>query len=861
MSAEVAAAATALHRPRRLPLALRLAMRELRSGLSGFTVFMLCIALGVASIAGIGSLAGALQTGLERQGQEILGGDVTLELVHRRGTAEQRDFIAARGTSSEIAVLRAMARPAQGGSPAMVQIKAIDGAYPLYGRIKLAAPGATPPPTTAVLRQTGTAAVDPILLSRLGLKVGDSLRIGTADIRIVATVESEPDRLAGRLEFGPRVLMSIATLETTGLIQPGSLINWRYLLGLERPDAAALQAVRAQVNERFPDGGFQIRDRRDPSPRLRRAIDHFAQFLTLIGITTLLIGGVGVANAISTYLARKRETIAAFKCLGAGSGIVFTTYLVQILLLAGAGTALGLAVGALLPVVIAALYGDALPVALALDLQPLALAFAALYGLLTALLFVLWPLGLARDIKPALLLRQTVSGERRLPRWTYIAASVICALGLGGLAVASADRKLLSAYAVLGIAAVFVVYFGFGFLIERMARRLPRPRIPELALARSNLAGPGALGRTVVLSLGASLSLLAGVAVVNTSLTAELAQSLPDNAPSYFILDIAQDQKDRLETLVHERVPGAALHMAPMLRGRIVEVKDTPAEEVKAGPEARWVLNGDRGLTYSDTVPEGSTLVKGEWWPKDYDGPPLVSFEAEIANGLGLAIGDTVTVNVLGRNVVAKVANLREVDWESLSINFVMVFSRNALAGAPFNLLATVGLPRDLPAETEGRMVQTLVETFPAITAIRVRDALDSLKSVLDRVMVAIRAAGGLTLITGAVVLAGALATAQRRRVREAVIFKTLGATRRRIVTAHLIECTVLAFLTGVAALGLGTLGAYLALKFAMDSEFTFSWPAVLQALGFAVALVLAFGAVGTWRTLSARPAQYLRAG
>lgn len=857
MSVDVATGAPAAPARWTVPLVASLAWRELRSGFSGFTVFVLCIALGVAAIAGVGSLAGALQAGMERQGRAILGGDITLELVHRQATPQQRALMEKHGRVATQALLRAMARPASGGTPAMVQIKAVDVSYPLYGAVRLVDAEGREVPIQAI-GQGNVIAVDPLLLSRLGVKVGDSVRIGSAEARILATVAEEPDKLSDRLQFGPRVLMSQATLQATGLIQPGSLINWRYLVATGS-DSAGLASLRDAIEQQFPDAGFTIRDRRDPSPRLRRAIDRFADFLTLVGVTTLLIGGVGVASAISTYLARKRDVIAIFKCLGATGNVIFAIYLLQVLMLAGGGIAAGLAVGASLPALVAALYGHALPIALVLEPQWGALGLAAVYGLVTALMFVLWPLGLARGLKPRLLLRQEVAGERRWPGRLYVAASAACALALGALAVGASQRPLLSLYAVLGIAAVFAFYFGLGLLIERAARGMGRPARADLTLARASLAGPGALVRSVTLALGASLSLLAGIAVVNTSLEAELQRGLPRDAPSYYILDVGQNQRDRLIALVKDNFPEAELRTAPMLRGRIVRLAGVPAEQIKAADEARWVLNGDRGLTYAETLPEGSTLVAGAWWPKDYSGPPLVSFDDEIARGLGLSIGDTVTVNVLGRNVDARIANLRAVDWESLAINFVMVFSPNALAGAPFNLLATIGLPEDIAVEREGRMLRELAEAFPTVTAIRVRDALQVFESIVAQVMTAIRAAASFTLLTGAVVLASALATAQRRRMREAVIYKTLGATRRRIVSAHLIEYALLGLLTGICALALGTLGAYLALKFPMHADFTFSPLAVAEALGLALVLVLVFGAIGTWRALGARPAEQLR--
>ncbi len=836
-----------------LPLILRLALRDLRAGLSGFAVFVACIALGVAAIAGIGSLAGALKGGLALEGQIILGGDVAADLVHRQLSAQERAFLAPQGTLSEVATLRAMARSAGAKRDALVRIKAVDAAYPLFGAV--AASGGAP----ESYKQTGTALAERLLLERLKIKVGDSVRIGTADIRIAGILVREPDQLSARPSFGPRLLMSLATLKSTGLIQPGSLIRWRYRVRLADASPAQLTGFRIALETQFPDAGFAIRDRRDPNPRIRRVIDRFSQFMTLAGIATLMIGGIGVANAIAAYLARKRTTIAAFKCLGASGSTIFRIYLTEVMLLAGAGTAIGLAVGALFPAAAIVVAGEELPVQLQTGPQLLALLLASFYGLLTALVFVLWPLGRARDVPAALLMRQTVSGEAARPRLPYLAASALCALALAGTAVAGADSRVLALWAVGGLGVLFAFYLGVGYGIERVARALPRPRTPELALARASLSGPGGLARPVALSLGTALTLLAAVSLVNNSLTVDFQTHLPDDAPSYYLLDIPRAEIDPFTALVAELEPKARLERAPMLRGRIVRLNGKLPRDVKAAPNARWVLNGDRGLTYAAEVPEGSKLVQGEWWAKDYSGPPLVSFEADIAHGLGLKIGDTVSVNVLGRTVEATIHNLREVDWESLAINFVMVFPPSTLAAAPHNFLATIRLPDEAREAREARLTHAIGERYPAVTAVRVRDAIDAFRDIAERVMTAVRAAGGVTLLVGAIVLAGALSVAHPRRTRETVIFKTLGATRRRIVTAHLLEYALLALAAGLSAAGLGAFAAWAIVTQVMEMTFSFSWAAVIQPIALAAVLVLAFGAMGTWHILGVSPARQLR--
>jgi putative ABC transport system permease protein len=843
---------------RGLPLALSLALREQRNGLKGFYVFIACVALGVAVITGVGALADALRESFERQGEALLGGDVALARPHRPAEGAERDWLWRQGRVSEVATMRAMARRPDGAEQALVEVKGVDAAYPLVGSVALSGGLSL---DDAIGRQPG-AAVDPILLERLNLKLGDRISLGTAQVPIRATIEAEPDRLTERLTIGPRVLVSLPTLKSTGLIEPGSLVRWRYALKLDGGAGASdagLIAFRERAKQGLPEGGFTLRDRRDPSPQLSKALERLRQFLTLVGLTALLVGGVGVANAVATYIDRRRKVIAAFRSIGATSRVIFGVHLLQVLLITGIGILLGIALGFLIPVSLMTLLGDALPIQADLTVTPRSILTAIAYGLLVSLLFTLWPLGRAELVRAGVLFRDEVAPERILPRWRIIALTLAAAGALAGFAIFTSEARWLAFYYCLGVVGVFAVFLGLGTAITWGARRLSRPRWPELALAIGNLGAPGGLTRSVVLSLGAGLSLLVTVALVDHSIVVELTSRLPGNSPNYFILDIKRSEIDAFNALVAHEAPAAKVQEAPMLRGRLIRLGDRPVEEVKAPPEAAWVLNGDRGLTYATQVPEGSKIVAGTWWPADYDGEPLVSFEADIAKGLGLKIGDEVTVNVLGRNVTARIANLREVKWESLSLNFVMIFSPNTLAGAPHNLLATVTLPKDAPLAAEAKLAQDIGRAFPASTAIRVKDAIDAFSAIFGRVMIAVRAAGSVTLLAGALVLAGALATAQRRRIQQAVILKTLGATSWRILRSHLLEYLVLAVLTSLIALLIGGIAAYCVLTLAMEVDFVFSAVAAAEALLLATLLVALFGGYGTWRVLKAPPVPYLR--
>jgi putative ABC transport system permease protein len=832
-------------------------LRELRAGAARLSIFVLCIALGVAAVAAIGSLSASFDEALARQGRLLIGGDLSFELIHRQADSAERAALESLGEVSESASFRAMARSTEGKS-ALVEVKAVDNAYPLYGDVSITRAERPGP----VWRNPDVVLVERTLLDRLNLDVGSKIAIGDATVTIAGILGEQPDRLADRLAYGPKLLMSRDTLAHTGLVQPGSLIRWTYRVKLPKArsaDKEFLAETRNDIEKQFPQSGFAIHDWTDPAPSLRRDADRFTQFISFVGLTALLLGGIGVGNAIRSYMAKKREVIATFKCLGATSRLVLLVYLIQALLLASVGIAIGLLIGALTPALLAALYADALPITLAVEPHPMPLIAAALTGLLTMVLFVLWPLGRAASVSPAVLMRAHLTEERESSPWPYAVGSAVAGIALFALAIAASEERAITASISAGIVLAFLLLTGFGLLVQRLAAKLRRAKPASLALAIASIGGPGSLARAIAVSLGLGLGLLVATALIHRALLKEIEGNIEADAPAYYFVDVEESDIGKFGDTVKAIVPDAKLDDAPMLRGRIVALKGVPAERVEADPDARWVLSGDRGLTYTDAVPPASTLVEGTWWPKDYSGPPLVSFDAELAKGLGLKLGDTITVNILGRNVDAKIASLRKIDWESLAINFVMVFSPNTLAGAPHRALTTLELPKGTDPALEGKVIQALSERFPLVTAVKVGDIVAAAKELLAKVMTAIKATAGVTLLIGAAVLAGAIAAGQQQRKYLAVLYKTLGATRWRIVSAELLEFGLLGLATALLSVLIATITAWALCKWAFDVTFVFSPLAVFETVLLALALVLAVGALTTWRVLSVKAAPYLR--
>lgn len=839
-------------------LPLRFALREMRGGLRGFYVFIACIALGVLSIAGIGSLAASLADGLSRQGQTILGGDLSFTLIQREASPDEMAFLQRHGTVSRAATLRAMART-QGGEATLVELKAIDGAYPLFGAVALEPAGAL---TTALAEHDGAfgAVADPTLLARLNIAPGAKVTIGSATFEIRAALAGEPDKLAGGISFGPRLMVSDAALRATGLIQPGSLVHWHYRLRLHgNAGDGAMRAAQSEARTQLPEAGWDVRTRANVSPRLEQNVDRFTQFLTIVGLTALLIGGVGVGNAVKSHLDRRRDTIATMKALGAGGRRVFAIYLTQVMLMAVIGGIIGAALGAMVPFAVSWTVGALIPFPIVPALHPADLLLALLYGLLTALAFALWPLGRAHDVPVGALFRDVVTPQTGRPRLIYVAMTAAAAAALTALAVLLAYDRRVAAIYVATAAAVFFALRLVGVLLMMLAARMPRARSTSLRMAVANIHRPGALTPSIVLSLGLGIALLVTVIEIDANLRRQFSAELPARAPSFYFLDIPADQGSAFGAYLRTKAPAARLEEVPMLRGRIISAAGIRAEDLKPDDESRWVLQSDRGLTYAREVPEGSRLVEGEWWPADYDGPPLLSFEKRIADGLGLKLGDPVTVNVLGRNITARIASLRRVDWQSLSINFVMVFSPSTFRAAPHTGLATLTFPDGGTPAQEGALIRAVAADYPMVTTVRVKEALEAIGALVANLVLAIRGASAITLIAAALVLGGALAAGHRTRVYDAVILKTLGATRARVVGAYTIEYLLLGGATALFGVASGSLAGWLIVTELMHLRFVWAPLPALEATLAAVAVTVVLGLTGTARALGQKPASLLR--
>jgi putative ABC transport system permease protein len=655
-------------------------------------------------------------------------------------------------------------------------------------------------------------------------------------------------------------MTSLEALDRSGLVTRGSLVEYAYKVRLPgHVDNARLKAVMEAAEQAHPEAGWSIRTSANAAPALSANITRFSQFLTLVGLAALIVGGVGVANAVRAFLDSKRSVIATFKCLGAPGSLIFLVYLTQIMLIALIGIAFGLAVGIAIPFVAIGFLKGVLPVAAHASIYPSALGLAAVFGILTALTFAVLPLGRTRDVPATALFREQGFEIGIWPRTAYLVTTAILVLLLALLAVATADDRKIALIFVGAITFAFVLLRVVSQAIQWLARRFPSVRSTPLRLAIGNIHRPGALTPSVVLSLGLGLALLVTLALIDGNLRREVADSIPERAPNFFFVDIQNDEVAPFKTLLAKEAPKGEVITVPMLRGRIVELNGTDVSELKdVPPGGRWVLHGDRGITYAAAAPENAQITEGKWWPANYDGKPLVSFSADEAHDLGLKIGDTLAVNVLGRKITATIANFRRVKWETMSINFVMIFSPNTFAGAPHAWLATLTDPSATTA-AEGAILRAVTNRFPTITTIRVKDAIDVVNTLIGQLATAIRAASAVALIASVLVLAGALAAGNRARTHDAVVLKTLGATRRTLIRAFSYEYLILGLVTAAFALFAGGVAAWyiVARIMVLPSHFLPSVAATTVAI--ALVVTVGVGLAGTWRILGRKAAPVLR--
>ena len=823
-------------------MAIRLALRDLRGGLSGLGLLWLCLAVAIAGLASVTSLASSVDRAIADNGRQLLGGDLMVSVAQRPANEEERLAIEGLGRASKSVTTRAML-VAPNGRSLLSELSGVDAAWPLAGKIEWSAGRRPAGNEIAIGREVA---------ERLEVGVDDQLRVGRAAYRVSGIINKAPG--ASGFALAPPSVMDEAGLAASGLIQPGSISSTSYRIVL--PDGVDTEATGKAFQRQFPEGGWRAITREESGSGTRRFIDRLGQMLLLVALSALAIGGLGMSSAAAAFAASRRPSIAILKLVGAERRTVDTMLLAEIGLIASLAILVGLVVGAFAPAVVSKLTEGMLPVTPDSGPQWLALGEAALFGILISFAASWRMVANAGETRPARLLRGDV-GNGEPMRWRTYLLPVVALVLASAIAIGGASDPVFAAMGVGAIALLCGLFALIGIAVRRIARGAKHLGGPVTRLGIAALDRPGAATGRLAVSLGLGLTLLVTLAASASSILAEIDTSIPRRAPALFLVDIPRIEEQRFRGMVGKEVPGAELRLVPSLRGPVTAVNGVRVTDMKQIPEGAWILRGDRGLTFARDLPPANRIVAGKWWPKNYRGEPQISIDVDAATALNLKVGDRMTVSILGRPIEARIASFREIDWRSFGFNFAIIFAPGALEQAPYTMMATVApVAQGSTASLERRLTQEL----PMISAIRVADVVAEVKTLLESIDGAVRIATAFAIMMGMIVLAGSVVATRRQRARDIVLLRLVGATRGEVARSQLIEFALLSSAVALAALSAGAIAANLVVTRVFEMPFGPDWASLaLIPLG-SIFLAIVAALVAALPALNARPAEGLRA-
>ncbi len=837
----------------RASLYLRYMVRESRGSGGRLIFFVVCLAVGVAAVVAVAGLSSSMDGSLRAKARELLAADLVVESRQPLPDELSRwmPSDARRADIREMVTVVAAGSGPSAGTSRLAELKVVDGDYPFYGKLET-----EPARALGELLAGDATVVAEELLGQLELSVGDALRVGGVDFRIAAVLLSEPDKVnVSFTSIAPRVFLSGESLARTGLETRGSRILYRALLKL--PDASSadsVKAVAAAIRREHPDPLISVETYAEAQPMLRAGIDRAEQFLGLVALLSLLVGGIGVAQTVRAWLAGRMESIAVLKCLGVRPREVVALYLGQTALLGLLGSLIGVAVGVAAQWVAPKLVGGFLPTEFVDPWQLAAMLRGTLLGTSVAVLFSLPALLAIRQVPPARVLR---SDADPLPVSPAVRFGIPVVLVAGVFATALVQsRSALIAAEFTGLLVVVFVMLGLAALaLSRFASKLPRGvgrvwvRHGLTALGR-----PGAATLGAITALGMGVVVVLAMYLIETRLSAQFDADVPQDAPTAFLVDIQPDQWGAIRTLLEEE--GAlSVNSAPMVSSRLESIDGVPVEEVARNMpnSSRWVFTREQRLSYMDELPEGNRVIAGELW--GLDDRPEVSVERDYADDLGVDVGSTLVFDVQGVPLEFTVGSIRTVDWQTFGINFFIVVEPGVLDEAPQFRVATVRLPEG----SEQRLQDRLVAGFPNVTLIRIREILDKVVAVLGQAGLGVRLLGAFTIAAGILILAGVVSAGSIRRGREVALLKTLGMTRGGVVAVYAVEYGLVGLVAGV----IGTVGGGLVSWAVLTHWMGIPWepPTTILAVSVfgTVLLAVVAGIAASTSALTRRPVEVLR--
>jgi putative ABC transport system permease protein len=833
----------------------RMALRELRRGRRRFVFFLLCIAVGVAGLVGVKGFNANLQSALLKEARTLMAADLKMSVNKPADEQQQNTLTTLKQRGIQVVHVTetvSMAVNPVNQESQLVEVKAVEPGYPFYGALEMNPAG----PLT-----DETALVGADLLDKLGLKAGDTLKLGSAAFPIAGVITKEPDRVTAGFGVGPRVMVTQGGLARAKLIQLGSRQSESYLFRLTSDQQ--VQQVRADLQAAFEGNKPRLADFREAQPQIKRFLDRMTSFLSLVSMVALLVGGLGVANATRVFIQQKLDAIAVMKCLGATNRKVAAVYLTQMLMLSLAGSILGVALGFGIQILMPKVVGNFLDLSLEITLSPVVALQGLLVGLLTSVLFTLLPLTSIADVKPALVFRREMAEPQNRPplRTRTREGALLAAVGLG-LALISAwvsGSVRWGFWFMGGLAAAVLLLWGAAALMVRLTRAIKVPR--KWLTVRQGLASlhrPGSQAGAVVLALGVGVTMVLAIFLLQRGLMREVQLASPAGAPNMFFLGLQTPEVPEFVKLM-KADPNVAEVPAPipLVRGRLLKVNGQTAGQLNLTQEEERWFNYQFNLTFSQPLPPGSELLAGRWWtPEEYESRPLASVEQEAANRLHLTVGSTVEMDLEGGNPVkAEVMNIRRTTDFRAGGSFNFIFSHGGLKDVPVTYLAQA---RVQPAAA-GAVQKSLMAKFPALTVINLNEVLETVGSVMDRIALVIRFVAGFSVAAGLIILASSIAATKFRRTREAVLYKTLGATRRKVWQIFAMEYAALGLVAGIVGAGLSAVAAWGVLRWVMEVKYVPEVMPLLAGVGITVVLTVAVGVLSTLDVLAARPLQVLR--
>jgi putative ABC transport system permease protein len=835
-----------------------MAAREMRASWQRLLFFFVCIAIGVGAIVALRSVIQSVRLTFAGEARSLITADAIItsnQALKPELSAKIDERLRAAGAQSIQSIeLATMARPADrsDGRARMVELRAVEAGFPYYGTMKLAG---DVPYDHQLLENFGVL-VRPELLAQLDVRVGDRLTIGGRPFTIRGVIQSEPGRRLGAFSIGPRVFVDLEDLRETGLLGFGSRASMQRLLKVPEPAFDQLiVALRADVANEFA----RVRSYKATEDDIGEDFERAENYLSLVGLVIVILGGIGVSSVTRVFVQQKMRSIAVLKCVGARSSQLLAIYVAQVAVLGLAGSLLGVLLAGAAMLVIP-LYVSTPGVEIVYGLTVPAVTQGLGIGLLVSLLFSLVPLLDVRHVKPSLLLRDEARVHR--PDATQIAVTLLVLSGLVALTVWQAGSLRIGSVVAGGLAATAIVLHLAGTLLIRAIRPLARSRSFALRHAVLQLSRPGSQMRIVLLAVGLGTFFIIGVRSLQQNLIDQFAVRMSADSPDMFLLDVQRDQVTPVEAVLAAHMdPGvAAPSLVPVLRARVVGVsgKDVNLENYE-DVRGRGSLGREYTITYRSKLESNEKVVAGQFWDETPSDQPEVSIEQFINEQFDINIGDTVRFDVLGRSISAKVTSVRLVEWsESRAGGFMFVFRPGVLEQAPHSYIGFLRGPQDL--EQRSRLQTALVAAAPNVSVIDGREILDAIKSVIDNVTLAVTVVGTLVVVSGLMILIGAVAMTKFRRVYEAAIFKTLGATRGLIAAVLVLEYGLLGVLAGGIGAG-GAIGLTWAVsRYALDIPFT---PLIgLSAAGVVITtlLVAIIGVISSWEVLQRKPLATLRA-